>query len=339
MTPPAVSAPAVSAVVLNWNGGETTRSCLRSLAAANYPNLSIIVVDNASSDGSVDELAKIETIDLIRSTVNLGFTGGVNLGLRRAMERGADYVWLLNSDATTGSEVLGQLVAAAELDSRIGLVSPVFHDPEPPHAAEFCLARFDPIAGIATQTSDKSIAREWTESHPEQLVLPGTALLVRRSLIATIGVLDDRFFAYVEDVDYSLRATAAGFRNVVVLDAVVCHAFRHPVENPHGVPTYLHYFMTRNYLLLWRKLPGGMLISKAMLWFLRERLLQVSRMKGDTAAVNALLAGLWDGLRGVGGPYDPTRQMPAMLRFLLARRPSLWINFMDGRLFGQSSAP
>jgi len=61
-------------------------------------------------------------------------------------------------------------------------------------------------------------------------------------------------------------------------------------------------------------------------------------MADDTAAVNALLAGLWDGLRGIGGAYDPTHRMPALLHYVLARRPGVWINLMDGRLFGHSAA-
>ena len=163
-----MTAPAVCAVVLNWNGGEATRACVHSLAAANYPNLSIIVVDNASSDGSAEQWSENETIDLIRNSTNLGFTGGVNAGIRRAMERGADYVWLLNNDATAGPNVLGQLVAMAEQDTRIGLVSPVFHDPDREGVPEFCLARFDPATRIASQTADPRVAHEWREHYPNK---------------------------------------------------------------------------------------------------------------------------------------------------------------------------
>ena len=70
-----------------------------------------------------------------------------------------------------------------------------------------------------------------------------------------------------------------------------------------------------------------------MLWFLRDRLSQITRMTDHAASVDALLAGLWDGLRGTGGAYDPTRRMPAALRYVLARRPTLWIKLMDGPLF------
>lgn len=326
-----MTAPAVFVVVLNWNGGELTRACLRSLVEINYTNLSVIVVDNASTDGSSSELEQFDTIELIRNSTNLGFTGGVNTGIRRAMERGADYVWLLNSDATTGPDVLRQLVNAAEQDPRIGLVSPVFQDPDPPGAVQFCLARFDPTTRVTEQAADPATALEWQERHPEQIVLLGTALLIRRALIETIGVLDDRFFAYVEDVDYSLRAHAAGFRVVAVPDAVAYHAFKRPVEEPDSVPPYLHYYITRNYLLLWRKLPGRVLFSKAMLWFLRQRLGQLNRMTGNVAAVDALLAGLWDGIRGIGGRFDPGRSAPVALWWLLARPAKLWIALMDRR--------
>ncbi len=324
-----LTCPRVSVVVLNWNDHAGTRACLRALAETRYASLSIIVVDNASEDGSVAELSRHEDIDLIRNAVNLGFTGGVNTGIWRAMEKGADYVWLLNSDAIPQPDALGKLVAAAEQDNRIGLVSPVFHDPASPGTAEICLTCFDPRSRIAGSTSDPAMAREWRERQPENIVLLGTALLIRRALIEKIGVLDKRFFAYVEDVDYSLRGTAAGFRNVVVSDAVVLHRFKRPVEEPDGVPRYLHYFMTRNYMLLWRKLPGRFFFSKSMLWFVRERLLQITRMSHDPAAVNALLAGLWDGWKGRGGHYDPARQMPRPLRFLLMRHPRLWLALLD----------
>jgi hypothetical protein len=97
--------------------------------------------------------------------------------------------------------------------------------------------------------------------------------------------------------------------------------------------------MSRNYLLLWRKLPGPVLWQKAAVWFLRQRLVQVERMQGQPASVDALLAGLWDGLRGVSGPYNPARRMPWPLRALLGRWPGQWIRLLDGKLpFGRHAA-
>jgi hypothetical protein len=97
--------------------------------------------------------------------------------------------------------------------------------------------------------------------------------------------------------------------------------------------------MSRNYILLWKKQPGPALLRKAAVWFLRQRLTQIERMPGQPAAVDALLAGLWDGMLGVCGPYRPTRRMPWPLRSLLRRYPAAWIRLLDGRLpFGPFSA-
>ena len=327
-----MSLPLVSVVVLNWRDSEATLACLRALDATEYANLRVVVVDNASTDGSVETLARMDAVELLRNNFNLGFTGGVNTGLYHAMQRDADYVWILNSDATVRPDVLGKLVAAAEADPRIGLVSPVFHDPDRPDTPEFCLGRFDPRARYASQTDNPATAADWQTNHPDQVLLLGTALLVRRSLFAAIGGLDEAFFAYVEDVDYSLRSLAAGFRNVAVPDAVVYHKFKQPAADPAGCPPYLHYFMSRNYLLLWRKLAGPVLLQKPAVWFLRQRLVQIQRMPGQAAAIDALLAGLWDGVRGVSGPYDPARRMPWPLRSLLGGRPDFWIRLLDGKL-------
>jgi GT2 family glycosyltransferase len=331
--PPLVAkqAPKVAIVVLNWNDSAATLGCLEALRSIDYPSHTTIVVDNGSTDGSPQRLRDSGIVDLVTNPTNLGYTGGVNVGIARAMADGADYVWLLNSDATTRPDVLSRLVAAAEADKRIGLVSPVFFDPDQLEVAEFCLGRFDPDARLATQTADPLVALAWQQDHPGQVVLLGTALLIRRRLIETIGVLDADFFAYVEDVDYCLRAHAAGFRIVAVPEAVVFHKFKQPVANPASVPAYLHYFITRNYLLLWRKLPRPVLVRKATLWFLHQRLTQIARMRHVPTAIDAVLAGLWDGVRGVGGPYRPGRRAPRLLQATLGRYPEFWLAILDGR--------
>jgi hypothetical protein len=137
------------------------------------------------------------------------------------------------------------------------------------------------------------------------------------------------FFANVEDVDYCLRARAAGFRAVAVLETVVFHKLTQPVENPGRVADYLHYFMTRNYLLLWRKLPLPALVRKAALWFLHKRLTQIARMPEFPAAIDAVLASLWDGVRGIGGPCRPAHKAPWLLRATLGRHPAFWLALLN----------
>lgn len=326
------AAPLVYIVILHWRDTDATLACLRSLDQLDYPHFRVVLVDNGSGDATLDSLARPGSIDIIRNPANLGFTGGMNVGLRHAHRCDADYVWLLNSDATSCHDTLTKLVAAAEADSRIGLVSPVIRDPAVPERYEFCGFLFGKSLR-ANQTSDPGQARIWQETRPGQFLLIGTALLIRRAVIDRIGELDEAFFAYLEDLDYSLRSLRAGFTNVVVPDAVIFHRFKQPVEDPAASPAYLHYYVSRNHLLLWRKLrPSRLAWSRAALWFLHERLQQVERMNGNQALVNALLAGLWDGLRGVTGEYDPSHRMPQPFCSLLGRFPGVWL-----RLLGRAS--
>ena len=109
--------PRVSAVVLGWNGREDTLACLRSLGRATYPALSVVVVDNASTDGGPDAVAtEFPGVRLIRLDENRGFAGGVNVGVAVALEDGADAVLLLNNDATAEPGFLEPLVEALSAD-------------------------------------------------------------------------------------------------------------------------------------------------------------------------------------------------------------------------------
>jgi len=330
---PAAREPLVAVVILNWREPDATIACVQALRGLDYANIRIVVVDNGSDPEVVETLTRLDGIVLVRNATNLGFTGGVNVGLRQAMELGAEYVWLLNNDAVTAPDTLRKLVAMAEADPRIGLVSPVIHDPNQPEKPLFCLGLFDSRALGIAQTDNPAEAQRWLAEQPDKVVVLGTALLVKRELFGAIGGLDENFFAYVEDVDYNLRCHAAGFRVAVCFDAVVYHKFREPMRNPDNCPPYLHYYTSRNYPLLWRKLPGSLLLfSKAALWFLRGRLRQAELLPGNQAAIEALLAGLWDGALGRTGAYDPQRRPPWLLRCSLGRYPSAFIRMIDGKL-------
>jgi GT2 family glycosyltransferase len=317
--------PRTVAIVLNWRRPDETLACLRSLLASDYPNLHVLVVDNSAGSSGIDDLLAGLPAEILRSPHNLGFTGGVNLGIHHALAAGTDYVWLVNSDATVAPDALGRLVAAAEADLRIGLVSPVFHDPERTGTPVFCLA-LQPADNVCSEgTADPEQARAWLRQRPGQVVLYGAALLIRRTLIDTIGTLDDRFFAYAEDVDYCLRCHDAGYRPAVCFDAVAYHQFKDLAAA--DVAPYVHYFVNRNQALLWRKRGG--LLRRPTVWYLHQRLLGLEAKLHDRAAVDAMLLGLWDGLRGVGGPPDLSRRPPAWLRYTVGRHPRPLINLLE----------
>ncbi|MGK7368687.1 MAG: glycosyltransferase family 2 protein, partial [Candidatus Halalkalibacterium sp. M3_1C_030] len=131
---PALTEPKVHIIILNWNGKEDTIECLNSLKALEYPNFEIVVVDNASSDGSVSEIKdKFPETTLLESEINRGYAGGNNIGLRYALNHDSDYAWILNNDTVVDKNALGSLVKKMKIDGSIGICGSrlvYYHDRE-----------------------------------------------------------------------------------------------------------------------------------------------------------------------------------------------------------------
>jgi len=312
--PPASRTPSVAIVVLNWNGGADTLRCIASLERQTYPNFRILVVDNGSTDGSVAALRALgERITLIESAENLGYTGGNNLAIRAALKGDFGYIWLFNNDAVAEPDTLAKLVAACEADPKVGLASPLVRDDADPAIIHFAGGRFDLDTPIYEPTEDLGKARGWQTADPGHMALWGTAMLARRALVEKIGLLDERIFAYWEDIDYSIRSALAGFRNIMVFDAVISHAAKPTIRSPQEVKPYYFYFMTRNEILMWRKFCRPVKFLKSVRWTIHRQSRQIARMQDSPAHVDAVHAGIWDGLRGLGGGYVPPNSLTIML--------------------------
>lgn len=316
--------PLVHIVTLNWNNPSDTRRCLDSIDRLDYDNLRVIVVDNGSGDDSLAALrADPRDFELIANPSNLGYAGGNNVAIRRALEQGADYVWLLNNDAVTEPDTLSRLVAAMQTRPDAGMASPVIRY-SGAGTIEYAAGWFDPDRAAHAVTSDLGEARDWLTRYPDRISLFGTALLLSRRLIETVGLLDEALFAYWEDTDLSIRANAAGLRNIAVLDADVFHVKTDPSISESSRKPHFYYYMTRNEILLARKHISGVLRIKSLLWSTRRALLKIDLRPDEPAVADALLAGLWDGVIGKSGEYTPARRMPQPFRSLvLGARGSL----------------
>jgi GT2 family glycosyltransferase len=248
-----LTTPLVYVIVLNWNGWRDTAHCLASLRASTYPNLHIVVVDNGSTDGSPQLIAPLLEApwgELIQAGCNLGFTGGANLGLRLALERGTDYAFLLNNDATVAPDCIATLVQEAERRPEVGLVGPKI----------VWAGEQGRIWSAGMSVAWHRAAIEAHRNVPDdgrfdgcRIVqgLSGCALLVKRAVLERAGLLDERYFAYYEDLDWCLRARQAGFRCLYVGAARVSHAGsatsnRHTVQSQSAL---LNYYAARNILL------------------------------------------------------------------------------------------
>ncbi len=285
----------VAVVILNWNAAEMTRRCLEVARAACAEPVHWIVVDNGSA-APIGGLG--EDVTVIRNAENLGFAGGVNVGLRRGFGGGAEHVWLLNNDAEPLAGSLARLLEVARADARVGLASPVVLNLDMGDAIDWCGGIWRD--GIYEKTRDPAEFARWEAQWPERVWLVGTALLVSRRLIERIGYFDEKLFAYYEDNDMSRRSAAAGFRNVLVADAAVRHHSGNLKERPGERPPYYYYLMVRNELLLLRKTRER---AAPFYWALRRIRRLYRGLRGHPAQRRAIRRGVVDAVLGRGGPY------------------------------------
>jgi GT2 family glycosyltransferase len=220
---PATGLPRVTAVVLNWCREADTAVCLRSLLACDYPALQVLLVDNASPDGSGARLhASFPQVPYLQTALNLGYTGGNNRGIEWALDDGADYVLILNNDTVVESGCVATLVTRAESDPAIGAVGPKILYFDDPGRIWFAGGDFSTARALARHRGEGEPDRSGGEA-TDVSFLTGCCLLVRAGLLRRIGGFDESFFAYLEDVDFSLRVLDAGYRLVYEPGARLLH--------------------------------------------------------------------------------------------------------------------
>lgn len=207
--------PLVVAVVLNWNGFEDTKACIASLASSGIARLECVVVDNASTDDSRHRLEQLLPPGrLVASRVNGGYGAGNNLGIRWALDRGADYVWILNNDTVVSPGAGQMLLDAAESNPGVGAIGCKL------------VSLYDPsevqLIGGGVVNWFLGTVRP-AKTHVKVDYVSGASLFLRSTALRDVGLFDECFFMYFEDVDLSLRMRQMGFELLSVPEALVLH--------------------------------------------------------------------------------------------------------------------
>ena len=265
--------PSVYVVVLNWNGWRDTLACLASLQQQSYPNFHLLVIDNNSSDNSMQEISKaMPSVELVQSGANLGFGGGCNVGIRLALERGADYVWLINSDATADPHALAALVRVAESDVALSSVGSVLYEASKPDQIQLW------GGGRVALWSGRCLNQR--AAAPLDFIC-GASLLLRCAALHEVGLFDEKtFFMYWEDADLSFRMYKAGWRLAVAGDSRVWHKLSASLGRNH--PLLDQYFTRSGVRFLRRYAPVPLISISIMIGKMllkRVLFLQVARIK------------------------------------------------------------
>ncbi len=245
----------VSVVIPNWNGEQDLPACLDSLLSQSL-EAHIIVVDNGSTDGSLELLRnKYPQIEVVILTKNRGFAGGVNAGIKRAIDNGFKYVALLNNDAMADKNWLKNLVDFLDNTPKAGVATPKILN----STGEYLDSTGDlyTIWGLPYPRGRREANTSKYDHDTEVFGASGGASLYRTKVFAQIGLFDEDFFAYYEDVDISFRAQLAGWKVAYVPKAIVYHQINATSNKIKGFATY--HTLKNLPLLMWKNVPWGLM--------------------------------------------------------------------------------
>jgi hypothetical protein len=296
--PAGVGADRIVTIVLNWNGEHDTAACLDSLLAQEEVPLDIVVVDNASADGSGDRLrARYPQVQHLQTGANLGYAGGNNRGIDWALARGATWVLVVNNDTVADPRCVRRLVDAARLDDRLAAVAPLIVRYDDPTRVWFGGGRLDRVRAIGVHEHEGAAVEQVGDGAGGPVrpcsFLTGCCLLLRAAALRDVGRFEESYFAYGEDAELSLRMARAGWRQGWVPAARLAHRVPAIGTAPRADQIRLRdrnrrRLVRAHYPLRWR-------VAFA-LWFWPTRLLHLARyaLMGDRARARAILAGLFE---------------------------------------------
>ena len=248
----------VFTVILNTNRREDTLACVASLCKNRYRNNHIVVLDNESTDGSVEALrAAFPEVQIIELQDNRGYAGNNNVGIAAAIEQGADWVFVLNEDTMLAAECLANLVEAGESDPTIGIVGPMVYHHDAPDVIQSAGGVLGPRWDSIHLGRDELDQGQFSDTREVEWI-SGCGILVRREAIEQMGAIDERYFYFWEETEWCMRIGRGGWKVVHVPAAKMWHK---GVSVDHHPKPSVTYYATRNRLLTLSKHE-----APAMVW-------------------------------------------------------------------------
>lgn len=265
------SNPKISIIILNWNGWQDTLECFDSLSKITYPNYEVIVIDNASTNESVEKIKNwidtrksVISYKLLVNSYNAGFAGGNNPGIEYAIKNKSDYVLLLNNDTIVAPDFLEKLVKTGQSDKNFGIIGPKIYYEADKNRIWFGGGHFSWLGGGRHMEFDKVDDKPLDETIKEADFMTGCCFLIKREVIEKIGPMNEDFFLYYEDTEWSLRAEKNGYKVIYAPSSHIWHKVSRSVK-PKSNPA-VHYYHIRNALLLSKLHAPKLIVGFIYVW-------------------------------------------------------------------------
>ena len=298
-----MSKPNIAIILVNWNGFEYTKSCILSLLNCHYENYKIILVDNNSSDFSIEKLKKeFLHIEYIRNKSNIGFTGANNVGIKWAIDNDFEYIALLNNDTEVEPDFLDHLLTPFKQDSLVGAVQPLILQYNHRNIVWHGGGQIDYNFGRFLNVNKGSKKNQIKRIHNVDWIT-GCCFMLKSDVIKKVGLLDDFFFVYFEDADWSIRIKKFGYKLFFQPKSIVYHhegvSWISAKKNSEGyISPKTHYLDIRNHIYIIKKYKSQFKILPTFLF----QLFKVSAyvvyfiFKGRAIKLKKVFQGIRDGI-------------------------------------------
>ena len=303
-----MSAHSVKTVVVNWNQPYPTIKCVRSIEKSENVDVTAIVVDNGSDDDSVKVIREnCPHALMLESKRNLGFAGGCNMGIRKALALGCDFILLLNNDAVVAPNTVTLLADHLETHSDAGICGAMILYKDQPESIQIVGGFIDLKTGLPriVGAGEKDAGRY--EATLEFDMVSGCALMAKREIFERVGLFDEKYFCYFEEADLCFRARRSGYKVMAVPQAKVYHELALSSGGAASLPRI--YYSVRNHLLFLNK--NGYMRSRLLRWL--RNIIVVTHYVGfvlfsseapKIGGVRACVLGCYDYMRGRFGPIE-----------------------------------
>lgn len=243
--------PKVFIIILNFNSFEDTKECLISLQEIDYSNYEIVVVDNSSTDSSYEKLKKeFCEYNIIKCNENLGYANGNNIGIKYALEKGADYVCILNNDVVVENNFLTKIIKIMEESKDIGLAGPCICNYEDKNIIQAMGANINLYSGL---TQGKYKGYRYNDiPHRDALVdyLGGACFVCRKEVFEKIGLIPENYFLFFEETEFCYKAGKKGYKLLCVYESKIYHKGSSTISKYNGLS---YYFLNRNRVVFIRR--------------------------------------------------------------------------------------
>lgn len=299
----------VAIILVNWNGLDYTQACLNSLRKLDFPDYKIFLVDNGSENQEGSRLKNaFPELELIENSENIGFTGGNNVGIRVALEQGFTHLLLLNNDTLVEPDFLGEMMRKFQQNPDLGVVQPLILFLNDPKKIWSAGGKWVPSLSRAISLGDREPLVDYRVKSSTLDWATGCCMLISREAVLAVGLLNDQYFAYFEDVEWSLRFRKAGFGIALAEKAIIYHEAGASSKKQHAegvLSPRVFYFHVRNQFFLVR--TEGNVAGLVYHFFRFLAWAAYFLVRGRFKKLKSVLKGIRDGM---SAPLKPTSTWP-----------------------------